>query len=75
MNRQTLLCSGAYTITVPAPAVLGPDFACAILSTTGNIVLDGPGATNLTIPSGSLARLVAVGAGIYANIATQTILT
>lgn len=75
MHNQTIVCTAAFTVTVPAAAVLGPDFRLDLVSTTGNVVLDGPGGTNLTVPAGSMARIVVANGVIYAAATAMTVLT
>ena len=51
--------TAAVTITVPTVGVLGNGFECEIVNDSGaSVVIDGPGATNVTMSSGDIATVL-----------------
>jgi hypothetical protein len=75
MNRQIILCSGTWTLTVPSAAVLGPDFKCEIIVTSGTVTIDGPGGTNLPVAANNSGRVWVAGSTVYASSQALTTLT
>ena len=73
-NRQTIVCNGTFTVTVPASTILGSEFHCVLAVVGGTVTIDGPGATNPTIAAGSRAQIVVAGTNVQALVsAYQTL--
>ena len=64
---RRFLCTSPITVTVPAANVLGPDFECFVAADGASVILDGPGATNVTLTSGQTARIATKGSKIWSS--------
>lgn len=75
-SGTVIVCTAGLTVTVPVVATLGDAFSCDIIADGGNVVLDGPGATNLTIDDGNSGVVLVANSKIYAFESTAyTVLT
>ena len=60
-NGTRIVVTAAVTITVPTVGTLGNGFECEIVNDSGgSVVIDGPGATNVTMNSGDVACVLEV---------------
>src|SRR5664279_5600184 len=60
-NGTRIVVTAAVTITVPTVGTLGNGFECEIVNDSGgSVVLDGPGATNVTMSNGDVATVLEV---------------
>lgn len=60
-NSQRIVATSAITITLPATGTLGNGFECEIVNDSGgSVILDGPGATNVTMADGEVACILEV---------------
>lgn len=71
-HGQVFVCTAAITITVPVPDIIGFDFQCTVISTSGNVILDGSGGTNVTVAAGSRAEVKVGNGRVYASVSTHT---
>ncbi|MDB5265543.1 MAG: hypothetical protein JWM39_256 [Parcubacteria group bacterium] len=60
-NSQRIVATSAITITVPTTGTLGNGFECEIVNDSGgSVIIDGPGATNVTMADGEVACFLEV---------------
>lgn len=60
-NGTRVVVTSGVTITVPTVGTLGNGFECEIVNdTAGTVTIDGPGATNVSLSSGSVACVLEV---------------
>ncbi|KND47178.1 MAG: hypothetical protein AB199_01965 [Parcubacteria bacterium C7867-004] len=60
-NSQRIVATSAITITVPSVGTLVNGFECEIVNDSGGtVVLDGPGATNVSLTDGEVACVLEV---------------
>src|SRR5258708_1066154 len=60
-NGTRIVITAAVTITVPTVGTLGNGFECEIVNDSGgSVVIDGPGATNVTMSNGDVACVLEV---------------
>jgi hypothetical protein len=60
-NGKRIVVTAAVTITVPAVGTLGNGFECEIVNDSGgNVTVDGPGATNVSMSDGDVACILEV---------------
>lgn len=58
-NGKRIVCTAAFTITVPAVGTLGNGFECEIINDSGGtVVIDGPGATNVSLSNNDVACII-----------------
>ena len=68
--------TSAVTCTVPSAATLGDGFVCEVWNDSGgNVVLDGPGSTNVTLSVGEVATIRVVNAKVRAVEGPSTLLS
>jgi hypothetical protein len=72
-----LVVTSAGTVTVPAAATLTAGFACLVVNdgSSGSVVLDGPGATPLSLAVGDVATIWVVNSKIRALKGASTVLS
>jgi hypothetical protein len=59
-NGTRMVITAALTITVPTVGTLQNGFECEIVNdSSGSVIIDGPGATNVTMNSGDVACVLA----------------
>jgi hypothetical protein len=62
-NGTRIVVTAAVTITVPTVGILGNGFECEIVNDSGgSVIIDGPGATNVTMNNGDVACVLEVNA-------------
>src|ERR1035437_7417858 len=60
-NGTRIVLTAAVTLTVPAVGILGDGFECEIVNDSGgSVIIDGPGATNVTMNNGDVATILEV---------------
>src|SRR5664280_3203960 len=60
-NGTRIVVTAAVTITVPMVGTLGNGFECEIVNDSGGtVVIDGPGATNVSMNNGDVACVLEV---------------
>jgi hypothetical protein len=60
-NGTRIVVTAAVTITVPTVGTLGNGFECEIVNDSGGtVVIDGPGATTVTMNNGDVACVLEV---------------
>ena len=60
-NGMRIVATSAITITVPTVGTLTNNFECEIINDSGgSVIIDGPGATNVTMADGEAAILMEV---------------
>lgn len=60
-NGKRIVVTAAVTITVPTVGTLGNGFECEIVNDSGgSVIIDGPGATNVTMNNGDVACILEV---------------
>jgi hypothetical protein len=60
-NGTRIVVTAAVTITVPTVGTLGNGFECEIVNDSGgSVIIDGPGATNVTMNNGDIACVLEV---------------
>jgi hypothetical protein len=60
-NGTRIVVTAAVTITVPTVGTLQNGFECEIVNDSGgSVIIDGPGATNVTMNSGDIATILEV---------------
>ena len=60
-NGTRIVVTAAVTITVPTVGTLGNGFECEIVNDSGgSVIIDGPGATNVTMNNGDVACVLEV---------------
>src|SRR5665647_2242672 len=60
-NGTRIVVTAAVTITVPTVGTLGNGFECEIVNDSGgSVIIDGPGATNVTMSNGDVACVLEV---------------
>ncbi len=58
---RRFVATAAITITLPTPGILGNGFDCRVINDSGgSVVIDGVGATNVTMSDGDVARILEV---------------
>ncbi len=58
-NGTRLVVTAAVTLSVPSVGTLGNGFECEIINdSNGTVIIDGPGATNVTLSGGDIACLL-----------------
>ena len=58
-NGTRIVLTAAVTLTVPAVGILGDGFECEIVNDCGgSVIIDGPGATNVTMNNGDVATIL-----------------
>lgn len=66
---------GGFTVTVPSAATLGNGFSGEIINIgTGSIIINGPGATDITLSQHEACYIFVTGGVLYAAEATYTAL-
>jgi hypothetical protein len=73
-NDRIVVTAADQTITIPAATVLG-FFSCEIYADGFAVILDGPGASDVTLADGELARVVTVGSKIAIIKSAATVVT
>jgi hypothetical protein len=60
-NGTRIVVTAAVTITVPTVGTLGNGFECELVNDSGgSVIIDGPGATNVTMNNGDVACVLEV---------------
>jgi hypothetical protein len=58
LAEDLLVATAALTVTLPTPGALGNGFQCDIVNDSGgNVVIDGPAVTNVTLADGHIATI------------------
>lgn len=56
-------------ITIPASNILGPNFECHVRASGFSVLLNGPGASNVTLANGAIARIFTDGSAVRVHVA------
>lgn len=58
-NGVRLVVTAAVTLAVPSVGILGNGFECEIINdSSGSVILDGPGVTDITMADGEVACVI-----------------
>lgn len=60
-NGKRIICTAAFTLTVPAVGTLGAGFECEVVNDSGGtVIIDGPGATSVSLADGEVGSILEV---------------